>query len=291
MRIERSRGRLGKQKAEKYLQFNTYEGQRSLRSMRITELAKKLVDGRFTTARIAIVQPLNGGTAVLVNGQHQCHAIVNANVTVDMFLETFFLDDEDDTTATADIYAQFDEGGLRSVADIAKPYAVAYGMGEWGNRAIGNIVGALAYREWGQNARHHTKDARAKLLGKYGPDARFLHTVAWQDHDDTRHVRRVPVMVAMLATKAKSVADSAEFWGQVRDGELLKRTDPAHKLRYFLTNLAVGRGLRAANDNSRATWGEVIGKCYIAWNAYRTEKPLKMLKYVDAEGKAFPKLK
>ncbi len=93
------------------------------------------------------------------------------------------------------------------------------------------------------------------------------------------HILRRPVVAAMIRTIRKNAADAIEFWSQVRDGELLKRTDPSFQLRQFLLNSSLStRALRAGQKMTSER--EMETKSIIAWNAYRQKRNLSTLKWV-----------
>jgi hypothetical protein len=271
--------RLTAEHAEKLLLKNTYGCQRKLKPKRVATLSRKIAKGMFRTANISLVVSRTG-VETLMNGQHQLHAIVHAGQTVDAYIETFTLTNGEGPEEIADLYAQFDDGGLRSIADIAKTFADVHGMGDWPVRAITNIVAALTWLEFKGKSRDVNKEDRARLIGKYSDEAHFAHCMAWSDGAEKWFIRSA-VIAAMISTWRKNKKDAEEFWTQVRDGELLKKTDPAYRLRAFLIAATSSRQSSDATSSlssPRAGWGEVYAKSVHAWNAQREGREVKFLR-------------
>jgi hypothetical protein len=85
------------------------------------------------------------------------------------------------------------------------------------------------------------------------------------------HLRRVPVVKAMLDTYRKAKAAATEFWLAVRDETGEKPDLPDRKLAKFLVQmrLAMGTGRGTIPDRFRITPREFYYKSITAWNAWR----------------------
>jgi len=292
--IERRNIELDPDWAEHYLKYNTYEHQRPVREAHVNELADKMKDGRFRFGDIAF--GLYNNKPVMVNGQHQSHAVIKSGETVPCVLEKYRCSSKMDL---ADLFRQF-ELLPRSLRDMVK--AKAGGLGLIWPAYVANLVVAAATIEYGFQASRNpmqtkassmpgisskhsgkyalTKEQRVELLEKYIKEGDFLYRLLCIKDGETfsnkgayRHIQRAPVAYVMFLTMRKDERDAFCFWERVRDGEQLTREMPEMKLREFLMSVnshATPYSYRTVKPH------EYIYKCILAWNSYRASVPTKL---------------
>jgi len=268
--------------AERILQMKFFGAQRPLRPRWVSTLANIIREDLFLNGEIGTaILKYDGNTEVLINGQHQCHAVIVANKAIEVEYTTYECDTPDDTST---LYAQFDNHSPRSLANVVKAHAFTMNL-DWPNKCCSLLVGAAAVKE---NIETAPKYQKSELLDTYLKQGQFIHDLLFVSmnganiHKDSAHLRRLPTVYAMLHTWEKSQSESAIFWKQVRDGEGLSRTMPAFKLRNYLmtTNYHRGRGTQGVPGKT-ATFHEMVSKSIVAWNAFRKHTTTDLKYYRD----------
>lgn len=92
--------------AKSFLQFN-YKGNRKVRTPWVKDLASRIKRGEWRLTHQGILFDKSGN---LIDGQHRCHAIVEANQAVDLVVVH---------GAEEDAYKVLDQGQKRSLADLS----------------------------------------------------------------------------------------------------------------------------------------------------------------------------
>lgn len=253
--------------AAQFLAANSYAGQRPMRKKQIKAITAAVETKRFLTGSIAVAhQGWNGGDLMLANGQHQCTVVVETGLPINAVIEEYNCKTPEDF---ADLYRQFDNNAGRSLAEIAIPEAAALKL-NWRKNFITALLSAVSFLE-NQNGMH--KNERVTFIRKYLKEGNFIKDIISAATDsDTKHLRRSPVIAAMIVTFKKCAADAEVFWEQVRDGDNLPASSPALRLRNYLlsTSISFGRGVNAESLNASASVKEMYAKCLVAWNAYRS---------------------
>lgn len=270
--------------AEKLLNNNTYLGQRPVRRKHLETLKDAINTGRFLTGDVAIgYQGWNGGDAMLANGQHQCLAVIETGKPITAVVEEYKCKTPEEF---ADLYRQFDNNAVRSLAEIAIPEAAALNL-KWSKDLISKVLSAISLLE---NHKGLHKNKRIEFLKKYIREGNFIYEITGcVKQSDIKHMMRSPVIAAMIVTFRKCNADAEAFWELVRDGENLIAKNPAFKLRNYLlsTSISLGRGVNANSLNASASVKEIFSKCITAWNAYRTDGETSLRYYPN---KGIPKV-
>ena len=292
--IERRNVEVDPERAKHYLKFNTYEVQRTLRPGHVDELAEKMKDGRFRFGEIAF-GVLNGAD-IMMNGQHQCNAIIQSGETVPCVFEKYRCSSKMDL---ADMFRQFENFG-RSLDDFIKAKAGALNL-KWPNRIANVVVAAAAVEYAMKNSRKAhklkghirpatqtsmwaknplTKERRANLLEQYLKEGNFVYRVLTHIDDkilpgspSVRHLVRAPVVYVMFLTVRKNEKEALTFWTNVRDGEVLTRDMPEMKLREFLKSV---NSHVTTYSQRTVTNHEYICRCIIAWNSFRSKTPTRL---------------
>lgn len=268
--------------AEKLLNANFYEGQRNIRDRHVRVLCNAIKNGLFTVGHIAIAkQGWKGGDAMLANGQHQCNAVINSGLPINAVVDEYQCKTPEDFAL---LYRQFDNNASRSLSDIALPEAKALGI-KWSKEIVNRILSGIGFLEKHNSLSLH-KNERIECLKKYISEGNSINEIlSCVNSSENKHLRRSPVIAAMIVTFRKCSADAETFWEEVRDGENLKSSSPTLKLRNYLlsTNTAFGRGVNAPSLNKAASTREMYCKCIIAWNAYRRGDSTILKYYADKE--------
>jgi hypothetical protein len=245
--------------AMEFLEQNTYEMQRKLRPYWVDHLDKEMRTGMFLTGYIAIAVLLyEGGRRVMVNGQHQCQALMKSGIPVSAIYEEWSCVDLFDLS---NLYSRFDGPLVRSVPEILAPEANALGL-DWKSRILALVVGAAALGADRKKAGNKILSTERKsLLKNNAASGAFVSHIIGNRRITNKHMLRVPVARAMMDTWNVDKVAALGFWAVVRDGEMIKKGDPVWRLREYLM------GIRTACS---ADHREMYVKCIHAWNASRS---------------------
>lgn len=275
--------------AEKLLtKHANYEGQRNFRTRMVNHYANEIRHDEFHTPVIMLAQQkYNGGEEVMLNGHHTCQSVIQANKPVFACIERWAVETD---IEEAELYGKFDGVGGRTQSDYVKALATSMKL-DWPLFVCNAIVSAAAMKENKESSLYAAD--KAKLLKIYTDAGKFFNFIFNTGLPDgvpmsaAKHMRRKAVYYPMLMTWEKCHRDAELFWTDVRDGEGLKRSMPQHLLREFLLTHGsnIGRGVNVGM--SSVTQHEMISRCITAWNAFRKNRKVKLLKYYPA--RALPK--
>jgi hypothetical protein len=277
--------------AEKFLKKNIYCDQRLLRPMHVKELESYLENGTFTTGNIAISRNIfDGNSEVLVNGQHQCNAVINSGIPMVALYEQYECKEPTDISL---LYTMIDNHGARSLSNVAKPEANALGL-TWGARIVSKMITAAIMIEnmkRGLNicSNRMVKSEKVGLLQYYIKDGEFVNKIlTFKQHGERpKHLMRGVVIAAMILTWRKDNYNAEKFWELIRDGERLTSEMPMHKLRDFLMQVSVSRGRGSSTGKQLVSEHEIITKCITAWNAFKRGDSTSLRYFPD---KPIPKI-
>ena len=267
--------------AEELLSFNTYKAQRALRENHINELINAMNNG-WTGGNIGIARlTYDNDKIVLVNGQHQCHAIIRSEKPIIVTLKKFIVDSPKDL---AYLYRQFDQGATRSLANFALTEAVALNL-DWPNSVVRTLISGAAIKESKQQV---NKQEKVTLLKKYIKAGEAYLNILSVGGRGFNHLRRAAVVAAMLCTWEKNQEQSIKFWNDVHKGENLTKDMPQYTLREYLLSVTVSfsrakfipsKGSKINNVSER----EMLSKCIIAWNAFRKSDKTALRYFSDKQ--------
>ncbi len=243
--------------------------QRQLKQPHVDYLARCMERGTFRTGLIGITK--NGdGMPIVMNGQHQCHAIIQSGVTIKATFERFVCPTPEDMSL---LFRQYDPIiGARRLGDMLVVEARALGI-DWPQKTLSLVIGAVVINH---NLYALAADEKTERLRNHQKDGGFINTLLSKvKQKDSALLRRAPVAAAILRTWQKCQKDAENFWQQVRDGEMLKRNDPAYTLRSFLLlHQQFARG-----EKRVASQHEYLYRCIGSWNAFRKGQKQKTSKY------------
>jgi hypothetical protein len=246
--------------AEEMLNLNTFECQRRINEKHVRKLGIEIENGTFRVGEIATaVKRYNGNAKVLINGQHQCHAVLNTGKEIKVVFENYDVFDPLDLSL---LFRKFDNHFQRTIGQKSIVEARALGI-SWTNRIVSLVTAAICYKN-----NFKTADMTIDALRHYLKVGDFVNNLFHQSENLPRHLMRGPVVHAIMLTWEKSQSDSDKFWKQVRDGENLKKSDPTFMLRDYLLSTSVGYG-SGAKDARKASSHEMTSKSIAAWNAFR----------------------
>jgi len=262
--------------AERLLKINTYVAQRPIRFSWVNTLAERIKTGEFHTGDLGIAIMRNrSDEEILVNGQHQCRAVIEAGIPIPVIIKYFDCFRGSDLSK---LFGNFDSQPGRSFTMMAN--AVAKGMGiHWPQYVSSLVASAAAYIEYPKQALY--KNAKAELLSKYVREGEFINNILNVSVEGiakrhTAHMRRRAVVASMIASWQIDRNDAEIFWTDVRDGVMLSKIDPAYKLRLYLT-----ADLQKKKHNkfrlSFTRWNsdnDIVDHCVRAWNTFRSGKAL-----------------
>lgn len=268
--------------ADEILKANIYDGQRSIRKKQIKILTDAITSGVFTVGHIAIAhQGWNGGDLMLVNGQHQCNAVINTGKSVEAVVEEYQCKTPEDFSL---LYRQFDNNATRTLSDVALPEARALKL-DWSKKFLTKFLTGIDFVE-GWLSYNTTKNEKIEYLKKYIPEGNFVNKLMNErTAPEVKHIFRGIVIAVMIVTYKKSQSDAYIFWREVRDGENLPSSSASLKLRNYLmsTMCSFGRGVNAPSLNASASYHEMYSKCVNAWNAYRKNEPTRLKYFPDKD--------
>lgn len=274
------------EKAAELIKFNNLPHQRTLRQGRAAFLGERIKAGKFRTGEIALARVAGhdgvpAGPWMIVNGQHQLTAVINTGLPIEVTFDRF---ECDSIAEIAELFRTFDN----PVSSRTQPELVRIEHGAldlpWSARVSELAVTGLSavYQDPGTPTpdkvgllRDHLKEAGfvAEVLGRRGTA---------EEVNQSRHLRKGIVVAVMIQTFNLAPLEALGFWENVRDGEMMKGTNPAMLLRDYLMSI------RSMWNGKIATTKMITAHCVSAWNNHRRGRSLKKL-YVKQNAKT-PKL-
>ena len=216
-------------KAKALLKFNTYEAQRKLKARNLRDLEAAISEGRWRSADISIAV-LPSGREILVNGQHTLTACVNTTRHIFVMVLRYAVRDEHELS---ELYRTFDLGrGARSISDAVKAELKACKL-DWPLLIASLITSAAACIETGSFRHNLGKARQSALVRDYKKRGAFVVTLYEENRDGFRHLRRGPVVTAIVRSYMVSPDAAWTFWSNVRDGGVTESC-PSQTLRRYL---------------------------------------------------------
>jgi len=203
-------------KAREYLRLNTYDGQRPVEMARVRCYSEKMKMGLFHIAHVVFVNYKQNKW--LGDAQHSLMACVKSGVPFRAVVEHYDCITKKDV---AEVFGQFNMEKPRSRGDVAWVYAVQRGWGHWPKGLVRLLAAALVAVEGGGYRRCPTmpKDQQGALLFDNTGVCKWLCNLKITK---VKHLKRGPVVSAMIQTWRSNAADAVEFWRGVSDGEMME---------------------------------------------------------------------
>jgi hypothetical protein len=260
--------------AKRLLLQNNFDSQRKPRIFWINYLANKITQNRFTTGSIALAH--HNGTVVMVNGQHQCQAVMQVGKKIYVTFEKYLCPEPSDVS---ELYREFDSHLPRSLGDVVQVEIDSLGL-KWPKTLASRLASAGAMVLYGYpKGSNATKDVKVETIAYFLPANHEIIKLYAQSAKDFKHLNRGPVLTTMIASHNKCQRDWPGFWIPTRDGDNLRKNDPRKMLRDYLIEVLLVGG----NTNGRhpVTYREMLCKSITAWNAYRKGTTTSLRYYPD----------
>ena len=256
---------VGPHQAEEFLKLNTFPAQRALNQRHVQKLENEMNEGTFNIGSIATAAERYADfVKVMVNGQHQCHAVINTGKQIKVVYQVYDVFSPRDLSL---LFRKFDNNFVRTLAQKSLVEARALDM-DWPPKIVSLITSGIRYKTEPGSGKKAAGDVAIEELQNHLKVGEFIRRLFVGADKKPRHLMRGPVVHAIMLTWEKSQGDTLTFWTQVRDGEGLKKADPSMILRDFLMTTSVGYG-QGLKDVKLVSMHEMVSKCVTAWNAFR----------------------
>lgn len=281
--------------AHELLAMPAFTAERPLRKKHVADLVKHMERGTFHWNLVTLItcrcreahdgQP--AGTEFRMNGQHTCQSRlqVPASMRAPVKMVRYSAETQADLRR---LYSTIDRGAPRTRSNVIASYIVGT---EQFRDCPANIRKVLApgismwkWEQYDERQSHDSEDVAYLLLKTYHSLVlRIVQFLAPLSGDDTKHLRRAPVIAAMFETFARSPEHAGEFWMSVATGlDLKSASDPRKRLHKLLLTTAVmsGRGgVNATQLGMKAIGSEPMYRiCIGCWNAWRESREIQTLR-------------
>jgi hypothetical protein len=263
------------------MEYPRYKYQRPLSQKRIDHITTLINNGQFLGADISLGK--QNGEWLVMDGNHTLRAIIASSAQkVQAVVKKYACDTEEDL---ARLYSGFNQAfSTRSIKDCMLPHAGNVLKVNWAQRFIGAYASAVAVHKKGIRSKMHI-DERTDAFYEFADAGAFIATHVLSDDGtiptENKFMVRSPIFAVMIGTWAVSQTAAGVFWNPVVTGEDLKARDPRKLYRDFLIGTSIRNG-PGANKFHGATEHEFMYKGFLAWNAFRKNKPT-ILKYFSTK--------
>lgn len=272
--------KLTEELAFKFLEMPTFAGERSVSETHVQYLYDQYSTGRFMWEQAQIATAILGDKQYRINGQHTCWMRVNVgNMKEEPQVRELIYRVQNEENLRA-VYCTFDRNKVRSNGHSLKALLVGSTTAAnlW-TSGLGHLGRGLIFWKFGDSpqARAMTpEDVAALITGTYSDLFQSVGLI-WQDvYESFVPIKRIPVISALFATVEARPNEAKEFWGPVATGLGLNvKTDARYQLRRFLETH--GRGL----DLEQSSAEDMFRVCIGAWNRWRKNEPVQVLKTTD----------
>lgn len=276
--------------ATRLLEMPELPGERALRNKHVTTLIAHMKRGTFLPERVDLITCLcdENGIDHRINGQHCCWAILEMPEDYEcpgkVSLVKYRAKTMEDMRR---LYASIDRNAPRTKSHVVNAHlAGTEQFRDLPPSLISLVAEGYAFHRWAQKHERTKRDGDDVAFMMQGEDAQLVNTVV--NYLNTFSItsipwmRRAPVVGGMFTTFSKAVKDSAQFWDSVRDGTGFdQKHDPRLKLRNSLMTCkvsSVGGNQRGDRGAKSVSSEEIIRWIIHAWNAWRKNEPLTVLR-------------
>lgn len=270
--------------AEHVLELVEFVGDRPTNEPHVIFLARQMEGGTFRWEQVNIISCFFQGREYRMNGRHTAWARLHATLPKGTRTPVMWLKYEAKTEQDMrQLYATIDRGKARSMGNVVISYLVDRPELPGCSKSTLRILAqGLALWLWDERDRRtlHTGDDRAYLLlTDHNKTAQLVSGfIKHGDACDKRHLLRAATVAAMFATFGKAPNIAKEFWPCVRDGlSVGDKADARYTLRNWLLTSSVAKS-SLQHEVRSVTAEEMYRGCIYAWNAYRSNKPLKSIR-------------
>lgn len=262
--------------AERFLSYNTFEGQRKLNQRKVNNYVELMRSGAMRDIDISIATTPDGKRH-LMNGQHVCNAVVAYGRPYNARIDYYRCSDYTDLWhlfGTYDVHqSRTDQQIIRGARGLFEnellrdvPLAILH--------LCSTALFALSLGSKPQFGRTPpAKTDKAELLEKYCEEVLWVHSIKPRLSSEStgRFMERVGVITAMIATRRANIGKANSFWISVRDTEMMLKTDPRKKLH---DRLLISGGHNACGDSNHV---KLYTICVCYWNSWISGKERKII--------------
>lgn len=259
--------------AEALLAINNFPGQRPLRPLKSRDYADNMANGTHRRIEISVVKVKETGVEYLMNGQHNCHAVIAHGKPFPAVFSYYTCDTMEEAWrlfTTFDVHqARTDRmfmGARRGLFRDERLHDVPLRSLEACATAL-YLLGDGTEPKFGV-PHPANKQIKADLVDKHADDVLFVAQFV-----EYRHLTTVGVVAAMISTRRTNKVAAQEFWARVADGDMLAVSDPRHRLREALKELS-GAMKGGGYSKQRAAFIQ----CIAWWNSWRTNDRRRSVK-------------
>jgi hypothetical protein len=249
--------------AEEFLKIN-FRGQRRYDPRKARQYADEMLAGTWRRFCIDIAElPAPGGSS-MVNGQHNCHAVILTGKPQDALISYYPCANDHEVGV---LYGSFDTNPGRTIRDVIAGRRIFFDekMRELDVKFLGACASALyamRYFPDPQFRRHAiNKNLIADVLEQYPEDV--LCVQKFYAHV---HLARIGVIAAIIGTMRVNRDAADRFWQKVATGELLETGDPCGRLRDSLVEMHHLKSAMSGKEAQQMTYA----LCVSWWNTWRT---------------------
>lgn len=291
---------LSPENAAKFLNYpeftvNDTKVDRNLSEAHVVHLAREMLAGNFRWEQVNLVLAEIGGDGQLIrmNGQHCSWARLCADeqgLPKDTNCPVNLMIYECETVEDARrLYASLDRGRPRGQGTVVN--SLMLGTDEFAGvpgSVLKLVASGLGFWKWEKShtrALHGGDDlAYVMLREELKVSQQVCAFIQEAKTKEFHHLKRSPVVAAMLATFHKHPGAAHEFWSCVKDGlNMTDKADPKYCLRDWLLRASLSRHQTEAKGTFIVNQEQMYRTCLVYWNAYRKNKQLKKL-MVDLDG-------
>lgn len=276
------------EEAKKLLDLKEFAGDRHLKNAHVDSLIRAMKRGTFRPEFVCIIVCRFNGEVYRMNGQHTAWARVHrpADYQCQVTFIEYNAETEEDMRT---LYASIDRSSPRTRANVIT--AMLAGTEEFEGVKSGTLrIMPMGFALWHWKTAHersqHDGDDVSYLVKTNHYDL-AMKVCAFLDKfgaKDYRHIMRTPVVAAMFATFNRAPQVATEFWTTVANGlRVEKAADPRMRLRNELQRTAIAFGNGTQSDKKTVSQEFMYRQCLVAWNAYREDRTLQIIK-VPATG-------
>jgi hypothetical protein len=262
--------------AERFLAINDFPGQRPYKPSKGRHYADNMATGAHRRVEIATAYVEETGREYLMNGQHNCNAIVIRGAAYPGIVAKYLCETMEDAWrlfATFDVHASRTEkqfmGARRGLFKDERLHDIPL-------RVLGACGSALYALGSGEEPQfkvvgERSKTDKADMVEMYPEDVVFVSR-----YREREHLMRVGIVAAIIATSRQNPTAAIDFWDKVATGEMMSLSDPRMMLRNSLTSIGgKSAAMKFGQHNGQRTLYTV---CISWWNSWRSNEPRKAVK-------------
>ncbi len=268
-----------REKAFKYLEMDTFQGERSVNERHVQFLYNAWAGGRFMWPHVILATCQLNGRQYRINGQHTCW--MRVNIENGFFVKlgeepqvrevVYEVQDEEQLRI---LYSTFDQNKTRTPAHVFRALMAGTPQAQdlWPS-SLNKLNAGL--KMWlFEKDRHMVNSNDVATLVKEKHENLFrIVGLFLQSHDtDANFMKRAGVVAALFATFDKAGGKAPEFWDPVANGlGINDKTDPRYVLRDYLQTHGQGTATARAVRTSLGFVGaeDTYRICIHAWNKWR----------------------